>query len=307
MDHICCTTCDFLDETVIGWMKSILDERTFHHRNCGRGSKPCPTENAGFDWCHFCCKPRWPSTWAVYGKGGPVRGGGGERPKNLEAKNDNNHDHHDHHDHDHDHRSWPTFGQTDFGQTQFWCFTVLAKFSNVVVVWCCYCVVCCCAQPLKTLNLAWKSGRGPCSGFDVVVVVVDMVVANLDFPRPPSGQPLHWFHTTARELQTCTFQGTCASPREDPRERQKQRNGGGSAKCWAPHPSGPHPSGPHPSGPHLVWPLGFHPSGSLLGGAHRGGATMGKTPKHQNWPKSVWPQSVNTKIGHSRFGQSQSI
>ena len=58
-------------------------------------------------------------------------------------------------------------------------------------------------------------------------------------------------HTTAQELQTCTFQGTCASKHQfhekTPRETQKQRNGGGkgrkSAKFWAPHPSGPHPFG----------------------------------------------------------------
>ena len=60
----------------------------------------------------------------------------------------------------------------------------------VVVLLCV--VVCYCAQPLKALNLAWETGRGPtCSGFGVVVVVVVMVVAGLDIPGPPS-TPLHW-------------------------------------------------------------------------------------------------------------------
>ena len=68
--------------------------------------------------------------------------------------------------------------------------------------------------------------------------------------RPPGR------HTTARELQTCTFQGPGASktppkfhektPRETQkrarwwREREKK-----SANFWASHPSGLHPSGPH--------------------------------------------------------------
>ena len=71
-------------------------------------------------------------------------------------------------------------------------------------------------------------------------------------------------HTTARELQTCTFQGPCASnttkiPREDPqrdtmrrkrwREREKK-----SAKFWAPHPRGPTLRGPTLRGPTLRGP-----------------------------------------------------
>ena len=100
------------------------------------------------------------------------------------------------------------------------------------------------------------------------------------------------FHTTARELQTCTFQAPGASKhhqnsaRRHPRERQKERNGGGRGKkkrkflgpppfCAPPflegptircptlslphpslpHPSLPHPSGPHPSGPQKVFVL----------------------------------------------------
>ena len=78
------------------------------------------------------------------------------------------------------------------------------------------------------------------------------------------------FHTTARELQTRTFERPGASittkiPRENPqRERRKNEISGGreqkSAKFWAPHPSGPPPlraptpPGPHPSGPHPFRP-----------------------------------------------------
>ena len=75
-----------------------------------------------------------------------------------------------------------------------WVFSVLAKFSGVVVVVVVllFCVVV--VLSLKTLNLAWENGRGPtCSGFGVVVVVVVVVVAGLDFPGQPSaGPPLHW-------------------------------------------------------------------------------------------------------------------
>ena len=58
------------------------------------------------------------------------------------------------------------------------------------------------------------------------------------------------FHTTARELQTCTFQGPCASktppkfhvrtPKREKKERKLWRGGKKSAKFWASHPSGPH-------------------------------------------------------------------
>ena len=82
------------------------------------------------------------------------------------------------------------------------------------------------------------------------------------FSGPPG------FHTTARELQTCTFERPGASnttkiPREDPQRGKKRTNfvaGEGKKKREilgphrsGPHPSGPHPSGPHPSGPHFFW------------------------------------------------------
>ena len=80
-------------------------------------------------------------------------------------------------------------------------------------------------------------------------------------PRPPG------LHTTAREpkrahFRVPAFKNTTKIPREDTRETQKERNGGGkekkSAKFWAPPPPGPHLPGPHPSMPH---PSGPHPSG----------------------------------------------
>ena len=86
-----------------------------------------------------------------------------------------------------------------------------------------------------------------------------------------SGPP--GLHTTARELQTCTFEGPGASnttkiPRERPKEREKRmKNCGGRGKkkreILGPHPSGPHPSGLHPWGLHPwgLHPWGLHPSG----------------------------------------------
>ena len=82
-------------------------------------------------------------------------------------------------------------------------------------------------------------------------------------PHPPPfslflSLSLTGFHTTARELKTCTFEGagalnTTKMPREDPQtERKRMKNGGAerekSAKLWALQPSGPHPSGPGENG-----------------------------------------------------------
>ena len=61
------------------------------------------------------------------------------------------------------------------------------------------------------------------------------------------------FHTTARELQTCTFKGPAASnttkiPREDTQREKKSEKGTGrgeeKARNFGPPPSGPHPSSP---------------------------------------------------------------
>ena len=72
------------------------------------------------------------------------------------------------------------------------------------------------------------------------------------------------FHTTARELQTCTFHGPCASKtppkfhERTPKRENKNKNCGGrgkkKARNFGPPPFGPHPSGPHPSGPYpTLW------------------------------------------------------
>ena len=110
----------------------------------------------------------------------------------------------------------------------------------------------------------------------------------------PGGFGAAGLHTTARELQTCTFQGPGASnttkiPRKDPQEREERKNivagdgktarnfgpptlrdlafrgptlqGAGSKGSPAPSPKwtdGWHPSGHHFSGPHLTGP---QPSG----------------------------------------------
>ena len=118
-------------------------------------------------------------------------------------------------------------------------------------------------------------------------------------------------HTTARELQTCTFQGTCASKHHQnstrrPPERHRNSEtvagkGRKSAKFWAPHPSGPHLRG-HPLGAPPFGPTfsrfgqpthrGSTLRGPTLSGPHPfgappfwaptllGGAPMGETLKH---------------------------
>ena len=64
-----------------------------------------------------------------------------------------------------------------------------------------------------------------------------------------SGPP--GFHTTTRELQTCTFDPsashTTRKPREDPQRETKERN-----LWWETEKKEPHPSGPHPSAPFWV-------------------------------------------------------
>ena len=78
---------------------------------------------------------------------------------------------------------------------------------------------------------------------------------------PAACRPLG-FHTTARELQTCTFEGPGASntttiPREDPRERKKERKWGRErgkkVQNLGPPTFGPHPSGSQP----FVWASTF--------------------------------------------------
>ena len=120
--------------------------------------------------------------------------------------------------------------------------------------------------------------------------------------KPRSGPP--GFHTTTRELQTCTFQGPGASnttkiPRKDPEkrgERKKIVTEKKSAKFWAPRapdPSGPPPFWTPPFWAPPFWPplfpsLGLHPSGRHSSGPH---------PPPTRWPKQVRLKQVNTFTG----------
>ena len=112
------------------------------------------------------------------------------------------------------------------------------------------------------------------------------------------------FHTTARELQTCTFERTGASnttkiPRKRPKEREKRRkNCGGrekkKRKNLGPLPSGPHPFSPHPSGPHSPPPPpGPHSFRALTKTKNWLNAVWPNSAK-QKWPKQVWPNAVAT-------------
>ena len=104
-------------------------------------------------------------------------------------------------------------------------------------------------------------------------------------------------HTTARELQTRTFQGPCASTkiqRKDPTEREERKKivageGTKSAKFWALHPSGPHPfGGPTLRGPTLSrFGLVFGPERPV----HCLTLRRHVGPK-RHWPKQVRPKQV---------------
>ena len=95
-------------------------------------------------------------------------------------------------------------------------------------------------------------------------------------PSGPTRRGRRGSHTTARELQTCTFlaprrfKTPPKFPRKRPKEREKKTKmvaGKGKKKreILGPPPCGSHPSGPHPFGsfgPPPVWgPLGYHPLG----------------------------------------------
>ena len=116
------------------------------------------------------------------------------------------------------------------------------------------------------------------------------------FPQRLRGRRLH----TARELQTCTFDGPAASnttiPRKDHQEREermktvagegkKERNFGPFPTLQAPHPSGPPGFGAplfqglgllHPSGPHPLW---------------------SKNSTSKNWPKSKLAEVDRARTG----------
>ena len=95
-------------------------------------------------------------------------------------------------------------------------------------------------------------------------------------------------HTTARELQTCTFERPGASnttkiPREDPPEREERMKFPAGEKkkrkMLGPHPFGP----PTPSNPHPFEP-------PTTRSAHH--PTRPPPNPKKNWPNAVWPHSV---------------
>ena len=137
------------------------------------------------------------------------------------------------------------------------------------------------------------------------------------------------FHTTTRELNSCTFEGPGASKtppkfhEEAPRETQKERDGSGRGKkkarnfgpptlrgapffwVWGLHLSGPPPF--------CVWepPFGAPPFGRR---AQRGPPRLSSQSrdgwanrlKHQFWPKSSWPKSATqilAKVGQLRLAK----
>ena len=125
--------------------------------------------------------------------------------------------------------------------------------------------------------------------------------------RPPSaGPPKMGLHTTARELQTCTFEGPgfgshqiheTTPPREEERMKTVAGRGKKSAKFWAPHPSGPPPFGPHfylvwaptlrgpdPSGPHNPGPFPSVPQPS----GHQSSRPLRGTPPPPDSPHCFW-------------------
>ena len=101
-------------------------------------------------------------------------------------------------------------------------------------------------------------------------------------------------HTTAQELQTCTFQGSGASKHHQNSTRRPQRDTM-RAKRWrgreekARNFGPPHPLGPHPWGPHFFQVWASHPSGP-----------------YPSTLRGKFGQIRPTKVGQSRFGQSRS-
>ena len=110
---------------------------------------------------------------------------------------------------------WPScFGPGHFWPKPIWAKPFLAKI-NVSVV----------SQPVRPRRVGAPKGGGPrsggCEGWGAKP-------RKSEGPDDPASGPLG-LHTTARELQTCTFQGpgtsnTTKIPRKDTQERKKERN-----------------------------------------------------------------------------------
>ena len=168
------------------------------------------------------------------------------------------------------------------------CCCVLLLCCCFVVVCCCVLlcvVVCCCVLDPPVLPCAGPPCGPPCAGpphagplpfslflslFGCLLVDfwcfrrsghsnVPIWALGLSCETPAASGP-PGLHTTTRELQTRTIEGSGASnttkiPRKDPQRETKRAKVGGerekSAKFWVPHPSGPHASGPIFLGLHL--------------------------------------------------------
>ena len=245
-----------------------------------------------------------------------------------------------------------TFGQTEFGQNlcfkvltalgqtafgQFWCLILWPNFLLLLLSLFLLLFVpgCCCLLLLLFFLVV------------VVVVVVVLgccllllVVACCCFccwcvcvlgvfkilgplphrtalsPGPPD-PGRRGFHTTTRELQTCTveprrFKNTTKIPRENPPERRRKNK-----KLWrerekeAPNFGHSTLRGPTPSGPTFFW-VGPPPLRALTPSAPPpllGPHPSGPSPKTKNWPNAVWPISVHknwpntAKIRMAKRGQ----
>ena len=98
-----------------------------------------------------------------------------------------------------------------------------------------------------------------CLGCSGCFCLAPLCLAKLGFGPTSSGQPWPQGFPTARELQTCTFQGPdtfkniTKIPREDPQEKEERNKivaGEGKNVNFLGLPPHPHPSRPHPSRPH---------------------------------------------------------
>ena len=212
------------------------------------------------------------------------------------------------------------FGQFNFGQSIF-CDVLLCVVLLCVVVCCCCCVYCCVGVVVLVLGVGvgcwfWPPCAGPpkislfifplpppfslflsLSGCLLVDFCVFSKAGALKCARlwceTPAASGLPGVHTTTRELQTCTFEGSGASnttkfPREDTqRERQKKSEiSGGSGEKKKREILGP---------PTLRCSI-FLGLGSTLWGL-----TMTHTPD----PEMGWPKIGLAKTGLAEVGLFQ--
>ena len=142
--------------------------------------------------------------------------------------------------------------------------------------------------------------------------------ASLRDASGPSG-----LHTTARELQTCTFQGPGASnttkiPRKDPQEREKERKWrrerGKKSEILGPAPFGAPPEGPTLRGP--IFLGSSHPfRGPTVRAPIFGASCFWEAlpirgpdpgPSHSNRPPTR-PFTLKHGVGQTWFGQTWEV